>query len=410
MAKTARLALTCLLAVLAGLWAPPGAAAGDSLLQSLAQGRAQINLRNYFMDRDYNDGPDQSAWAIGARLSYATKPWRGMSAGASVSTSQPFFYAPTSRSGTNLLDDSQNGFSVLDQLYFQAQYAGFRGVVGRQLIDTPFLNPNDVRMVPVTYEALSLGCDLGGLSLSLAQVRGVKSWNDTTFQSMSRAAGLDADEGLTMGGAVYKWGAYKVQVWDYYSHEFMNALYMQADAAWKLSADWSLAASAQAMRQQDVGEALYGEFYAFQAGVRSALTWRKTTLTLAFTDVADDHDMVNPWAGWPGYTSIMELNNDKAGQCTLLFRLGADLAQYGIKGLEATFTHTRATVHDGKTLIRPDQLETDVDLRYYFQGELKPLWLRLRAAYVDQDITIGGDTYSDFRLIVNYDFSLKDGP
>ncbi|MBU1155146.1 MAG: OprD family porin [Proteobacteria bacterium] len=139
---------------------------------------------------------------------------------------------------------------------------------------------------------------------------------------------------------------------------------------------------------------------------KGALTWRKTTLTLAFTDVADDHDMVNPWAGWPGYTSIMELNNDKAGQCTLLFRLGADLAQYGIKGLEAILTHTRATVPDGKTLVRPDQLETDVDLRYYFQGTLRPLWLRLRAAYVDQDITIGGDTYSDFRLIVNYDFSL----
>ena len=188
---------------------------------------------------------------------------------------------------------------------------------------------------------------------------------------MSRAAGLDDDEGLTMGEAVYKWGPYTVQVWDYYSHEFMNALYMQADAAWKLSSGWSLAASAQAMRQQDVGEALYGEFYAFQAGVRGALTWRKTTLTLAFTDTADDHDMVNPWAAWPGYTSIMELNNDQAGQCTLLFRLGADLAQYGIKGLEATLTHTRSTVPDGRTLIRPDQLESDVDLRYYFQGELE---------------------------------------
>ncbi|MBU4276456.1 MAG: OprD family porin [Proteobacteria bacterium] len=59
---------------------------------------------------------------------------------------------------------------------------------------------------------------------------------------------------------------------------------------------------------------------------------------------------------------------------------------------------------DGKALILPDRLETDVDLRYYFLGEFKPLWLRLRAAYVDQDITIGGDTYTDLRLIVNYDF------
>ena len=407
MAKTAHLAVICLLAVVAGLLSPAGAAAGDGLLHSLTQGNLRINLRNYLMDRDYNDGPDQSAWAIGGEFAYATKPWRGLSVGGSLYTSQPFFYAPADRSGTDLLNDSQNGYSVLGQAYLKAGYGGLCATIGRQSIDTPFLNPFDFRMTPVTYEALSLGYAQGGLRLNLAQVVGIKTWNDTTFQPMSRAAGIEGgDESVTMGGAVYQWGSYKAQVWNYYCHEFMNSLYLQLDASWKLSGDWSLAASAQAMRQQDVGQALYGEFDAFQAGIEGTLTWRRTTLTLAFTDTADDHDMVNPWAAWPGYTSIMELNNDQAGQCTLLLRLWADLAQYGIKGLKATLTHTRSTVPDGRTLLKPDQVETDADLRYYFQGTLKPLWLRLRAAYVDQDITIGGDTYTDFRFIVNYDFSL----
>jgi hypothetical protein len=406
-ASIIRAALLCLLACLAGLTSPAGAAAGESLLQSLTQGKLQINLRNFLMDRDYNQGADQSAWAIGASIAYATKPWYGLSLGGSFSTSQPFFYAPTNRSGTSLLDGSQNGFSVLDQAYLKAQYGGFSGVIGRQLIDTPFLNPNDARMIPVTYEALSLGYTMGGLSLSLAQVQGIKGWNDTTFQSMSQAAGLKGDdEGVTMGGAVYKWGSYTVQLWDYYCHEFMNALYAQADAQWKINKDWSVSASAQAMRQQDVGEARGGRFYAFQAGVLGAISWRQTTLTLAYTDVASDHDMVNPWAGWPGYTSIMELDNDLAGQRTWLFTLSADLAQYGLPGFQASFTHTRATVPSGENFVTPDQLESDVDLRYYFQGTLKPLWIRLRAAYVDQDVAIGGDTYTDFRLILNYDFSL----
>ncbi len=397
------------LVVLAALGAFPSAgdAADGNLWQSLGQGELRINLRNYYMDRDYNDGPDQAAWAIGGELAYVTRPWHGLSMGASLYTSQPFFYAPASRPGTDLLDDDQNGYTVLGQAYLQASYGGFSATIGRQSIDTPFLNPFDFRMTPITYEALGLSYVQGGLSLNLAQVAGIKTWNDTTFQPMSRAAGIEGgNEGVTMGGAVYQWGSYQVQAWDYYCPDFMNSLYVQADGLWRLSPDWSLAVSVQATGQQDVGQAQGGQFRALQAGVKGILKWRETSLVLAYTDTADGHDMVNPWAGWPGYTSIMELHNDQAGQRTWLFRVSADLAEYGFEGLLATLTHTRAMVPHGRNFFRPDQVEVDADLQYHFQGTLKPLWVRLRGAYVDQDVTIGGDTYTDFRLIVNYDFSL----
>lgn len=407
MAKTFLRAAWCLLACLAGLLCPAGAGAEDGLLQSITQGKLQLNLRNFYMDRSFNGGAHQSAWAIGGEFAYATKPWYGVSVGGSFYTSQPFFYAPTSRPGTTLLDDSQNGYSVLGQAFIKLSHSGFSATLGRQIIDTPFLNPYDVRMTPVTFEALTMGYAQGGLSLTLGQVTGIKTWNDTTFQPMSQAAGIaGTDEAVTMAGASYKWGAYQVQLWNYYCHQFMNVVFFQADANWKLTGDWSLAASAQAMDQRDIGDAINGTFHAFQAGVQAALTWRKTTLTLAYTDTSDDHDMVNPWGGWPGYTSIMELDNDLAGQRTWLVTLSADLAQYGLKGFQASVTHTRATVPSGDTFATPDQLETDADLSYYFQGALKPLWIRLRAAYVDQDINIGGDTYTDFRVILNYDFSL----
>ncbi len=407
MAKTILRAILGLLACLAGLLGPAGAGAQDGLLQSITQGKLQINLRNFFMDRDYNKGADQTAWAIGGEFAYATKPWHGLSVGGSLYTSQPFFYAPTGHAGINLLDDSQNGYSVLGQAYLKAAHGGFSATIGRQLIDTPFLNPYDVRMTPVTFEALTMGYSQGGLSLTASQVVGIKTWNDTTFQPMSQAAGIaGTDEAVTMAGALYKWGNYQLQLWDYWCHQFMNVVFFQADASWKLIGDWSLAASAQAMDQRDIGDSIGGTFHAFQAGVQGALTWRQTTLTLAYTDTSDGHDMVNPWGGWPGYTSIMELDNDLAGQRTWLVTLSADLAQYGLKGWQASVTHTRATVPAGNTFVTPDQLETDADISYYFQGALKPLWVRFRAAYVDQDVSIGGDTYSDFRLILNYDFSL----
>ena len=397
--------LLCLIAVLLGPAA--GVAAQDGPWSSLGQGELKIKLRSFYMDRDYNDKPDESAWAMGGELAYVTRPWHGLSLGASLYTSQPFFYAPLDREGTDLLTGSQTGYAVLGQAYIQADHGGFQATLGRQLMDNPLLNPFDFRMTPVTFQALSLAYTQGGLSLNLAQVQGYKSWNDTTFQPMSRAPGLGGgDEPVTLGGVMYEWGSHRVQAWDYYCHEFMNSLYVQADGAWDLARDWRLEAALQVMAQQDVGQARAGGFRALQSGLKGALAWRQTTLTLAYTDTADGHDMVNPWAAWPGFTTIMELGNNKAGQRTWLFRLGADLAQYGVPGLEATLTHTRAMVPDGRNFAKPDQVEVDLDLKYRFSGPLKPLWVRLRAAYVDQDVTIGGDTFTDLRFIVSYDFSL----
>ncbi|MCF8031864.1 MAG: OprD family porin [Desulfarculaceae bacterium] len=400
--------ICCLLVMAVVLLAPAaGDASQDGLWSSLGQGDLRIKLRNFFMYRDYNDKPDEAAWAMGGEFFYATKPWHGLSIGGSLYTSQPFFYAPASRAGTDLLSNDQTGYTVLGQAYLKASAKGFSLTAGRQLIDNPLLNPFDFRMTPVTFEALSLEYAQGGLSLNLAQVVGYKSWNDTTFQPMSQAPGLGGgDEAVTMGGVSYQWGSYRVQLWDYFCHQFMNSLYVQADGAWELAKQWRLEAGLQVMGQQDVGQAKAGTFRALQSGLKGALTWRRTTLTLAYTDTADGHDMVNPWSAWPGYTAIMELSNDQAGQRTWLFRLGAELAQYGAPGLEATLTHTRATVPAGRNFAKPDQLETDLDLKYFFQGPLKPLWIRLKAAYVDQDVTMGGDTFTDIRFIVNYDFSL----
>ena len=372
--------IICSLLLLAALGVAPPAASADSggLWRSLSQGQLQVKLRSFYMDRDYNDGPDQSAWAIGGELAYATRPWHGLSLGGSFYTSQPFFYAPLDRAGTDLLTGSQTGYSVLGQAFLKAEYHGFSATLGRQLLDNPLINPFDFRMTPVTYEALNLAYTQGGLRLNLAQVQGYKSWNDTTFQPMSRAPGLgDGDEPVTLGGAVYAWGSYKVQVWDYVCHEYMNSLYVQADGGWDLAKDWRLEGGLQVMAQQDVGSARAGSFRALQSGLKAALAWKQTTFTVAYTDTGDGHDMVNPWAAWPGFTAIMELSNDQAGQRTWLFRLGAELAQYGLPGLMATLTHTRATVPDGRNFAKPDQVETDVDLRYYFSGKLAPLWLRL---------------------------------
>src|SRR6266850_2977635 len=67
------------------------------------------------------------------------------------------------RYGTSLLQEGQRGYAVLGQLYarvklFEGQFLSLY----RQIYDTPYMNRNDSRMTPNTFEGYSLQGTLGG--------------------------------------------------------------------------------------------------------------------------------------------------------------------------------------------------------------------------------------------------------
>ena len=76
--------------------------------------------------------------------------------GATVYTSNPI-YAPDDRDGTLLLAPGQNGYTVLGELYTELRIVKDLGItVGAKGYDTPFINRNDNRMTPNTFEAAVL--------------------------------------------------------------------------------------------------------------------------------------------------------------------------------------------------------------------------------------------------------------
>src|SRR6266480_976498 len=120
----------------------------DSLLQFVA--------RTYYLTRDNFDGSKSQAWTAGGWVAYRS----GLIADlfgvhAAFYTSQKLF-GPTDESGTKLLTPEQDPINVLGQIYGRVQILDqeFRG--GRQLVDTPLINPQDNRMVPNTFEGTTL--------------------------------------------------------------------------------------------------------------------------------------------------------------------------------------------------------------------------------------------------------------
>ena len=120
----------------------------ESLLQYVA--------RTYYLTRDNSDGSKSQAWAGGGWLAFRSG-LIGDIFGVHVAgyTSQPIF-APSDEGGTRLLAPPQNSIAVLGQVYGRIQLGDQEIRGGRQLVDTPLINPQDNRMVPNTFEGATV--------------------------------------------------------------------------------------------------------------------------------------------------------------------------------------------------------------------------------------------------------------
>src|SRR5437868_6052155 len=209
--------------------------------QALKDTKFEFNLRSFYFDRSDFNRSEKQAWAIGGWLGVKTGYFLDHVAfGATVYTSNPI-YAPDDRDGTLLLAPGQNGYTVLGEFYAELRIVKDLGItVGAKGYDTPFINRNDTRMTPNTFDAIVLqgryefgdsssGADVpsDGVGLSkdgkevavpsptpaaevaaikygLGYFDKIKERNDSEFVSMAIDAGAPVERGVWAGGVNYE--------------------------------------------------------------------------------------------------------------------------------------------------------------------------------------------------------------
>jgi len=389
----------------------------------------EFNLRTFFLDRNKFDGIESEAWAIGG--------WAGLKTGYFLDhiafgltgyTSQPL-YAPDSRDGTLLLKPGQEGYSVLGEAYADIRIIdGLNLNIGRKGYDTPFINRNDTRMTPNTFEAIVLQGrieldqadksdanesndgknivapapkkDLAVIKYGVGYFDRIKERNDDGFELMSIDAGATVERGVYAAGAIYEKGKFSIGAIDYYSDDIINIAYGEMKMELPLSADYRPKLAVQLIDQRSTGnDLLQGQsFSGQQVGLKLDLPVQKALFTAAYTCAFGDANMQNPWSGYPGYTSVQVQDFNRAGESAFLFRVGYDFPW--ADGLSAYALAVFGTDPDAAGQYRQD--EYDVNLQYAPpKGVLKGFSARLRYGAVNQH---GGDveTLTDFRVILNY--------
>src|SRR5438046_3328299 len=242
--------------------------------QALKDTKFVFNLRSFYVDRSDFSGAEKQAWAIGGWVGVKTGYFLDHIAfGATVYTSNPI-YAPDDRDGTTLLAPGQNGYTVLGEYYAELRIVKDVGItIGAKGYDTPFINRNDTRMTPNTFQAIVLqgrtefgtsssdapvtadgiglskdgksvavpsptpAQDVAAIKYGLGYFYQIKERNDSEFVSMAIDAGAPVERGVWAAGASYEKGKFNIDAIDYYSQDIINIAYAQTGFELPLATD-----------------------------------------------------------------------------------------------------------------------------------------------------------------------------
>ena len=370
-----------------------------------------LNLRTYYFYRGRDNSNNSEAWALGGSLDYQSGRWRDRLQVGLVGYTSQKLYGPDSRDGTLLLRPGQQSFSVLGQAYVDLRLIdGLNLRLYRQTFNNlPYVNRDDSRMVPNTFEAYALkGIGLHKIDFIVAHVTRMKTKNVTSFEYMSEVAGHEGSEkGLTMGGARYRFSqGNDIGAISQYSWNLWNTLYAEANTTWEPSAETDIRLSLQYTDQRSVGDELDGDFKTYVLGGKAAFSCQGAILSLAFSRTDSGSGIRSPYGGYPGYLSLMIKDFDRADEDGWLIGLSYNFRTMGLDGLSMFANYARGNTPDSGVNASPDQEEIDLTVDYRFRSNfLKGLWLRLRGAYADQDGSDGVDV-KDFRVIANYELPI----
>lgn len=366
--------------------------------------------RTYYLSRKQFDNSHNEAWALGGSLAYKSGYLADLLRVGAVGYTSQRLYGPESRDGTLLLETGQHGYTVLGQIYGEVKLAErLFAAVGKKEYNTPFINKNDTRMTPNTFQGYSIYGEAGGEQdmpawrYGAGYISKIKERNSDEFVWMSRDAGASVDRGVYVAGLNFKHGNLSLGAFDYYSNDIINILYTEAKYGLPLGEGTRLLLSAQYTNQRSTGDDLLlgSAFSTAQGGIKADLGIGGALLTLAYTSTAEGLGMQGPWGNYPGYTNVQARQFNQAGESAVMLRVEYDFSRIGYEGLSAYALTVQGTGVKGSA---PNENETDFNLQWApASGALRGFSFRGRYAVVEQRGGAGG-TLDEFRLIVNYDF------
>ena len=386
----------------------------DSLMQFVA--------RTYYLGRDNFDGSKSQAWAAGGWIAFRSGLIGDLfGVHAAYYTSQKLF-GPLDEDGTKLLAPGQNSLGMLGQIYGRVQIIDQEIRGGRQLVDTPLINPQDNRMVPNTFEGatlVSLPDKDRNYDYALGYLWTVKQRDSNDFISMSNALASGDVENRGAPFFMVKYRPFQglsTAFMDYYVQDFVNTGFVQAEYDFhqpKGVPNWIIGANV--IDQRSVGSDLLtgNSFQTYQGSAKVQMSYVGWTLFAAGSITGDGSKIFSPYGTKPNYTDMQQVSFDNAGEKAIggsvAYDFGYAFSKAGLSGLSAGawYAHGWGAINPSTDLGIPNRDELDLWIQYRpTQGPLKGFRVKTQYSNVWQQNNVR-DTQPEFRFIVDYTVLLR---
>lgn len=344
------------------------------------KGNIRIGYQNHQTEENRKD-----EIALGLKLHVDTNACYGMHMGVTLQSS--YGNGKADFGGVPFFDENNDNYATISEAYIRGNFGKTTFTLGRQTIDTPFADSDDVGMIPNTFEAYTLiNKDIKDMTIFFSQVQKM-SGVDSPIQS--KFTNLNGNDGVQILGLHYE-GVDNTTLagWFYnMNHEgtitYLEAMYENDTMAYTYGVTVQYV-----LQKYNRGEdaTIYG--LAFSFGSKNL----GITHTLAYNKV-EGRAAENFFGGGPFLTNAEHNTLKEAGMDgnTFLYTLEWDLETVGAKGVNFA---VNIDGHHGK---RKDAHEYDMVLGYTYSDTLD-----FSAVYSHVDDTV--EAFNNFRVFVNYAF------
>jgi imipenem/basic amino acid-specific outer membrane pore len=370
----------------------------QNLEEIFTEGKVSGNLRAFWYDGDRELRIDRTALTVGGILSYKTAPYVGFSGSVSFFSSNgitSLTHMPESGQTHNLNLDGSS-INTLGEAYLQYSAEDTSIKYGRQRLDLPLANDYYNRMLPNSFEALSVvNRSIKNLTLKGAYITGWKYKGSDTFVSPTYSLGIDRD--ITVLGAIYSPApAWKVELYDTYVPDVMNAPYLQIidNEIWKSSEGTTLSGALQYLNERSIGERAAGEVDTYLLGLRGTLTKGEWSLSALYTLIGDQSLLGTGGRyekmGWSAFITYTDLQIDGESENASAEAYGTVLTYRPASTFEISAKYMKIDQSDSiqsnpASLTqnpRPDSDEYNIDATYQPQKEFR---IRTRLATINYE-------------------------
>ena len=293
--------------------------------------------------------PSNYSTALGGQLKYDSARYEGFNVGLALYTS----YALSPLSGdkkdskfNDELSTVDGHYDLLAEVYVDYLIDDFQIRIGRQVIDTPYMDSDDIRMTPNTFEGLTARYSYNELSIITGYMT---RWQGPDAGIYEFVDLVEDGNGVAMVGVRYESDEIESSLWYYYADNMANIIYADAKYSYRLSDETTLTSGVQLAHQSEIDNS---GIDATLFGAMAELGYRDFTLGLAYNRLIVDgnHEYFGGFGGGVGFVNMFEMTAGvfTSHQSATAWKLSIayDLANIGLKhtAISYDYGHYRGTV------------------------------------------------------------------